>query len=202
MDSRRAQISTGSNIEVHGVVESTLSSLRARVTRREVHPQRARRRHQRPRRQSSHDGGPPRASPTLGPHASTGDLGRRRRWRSRRAEAIRREHAGATEVRPDDRGRLEHLCCCLLRPPLAERRLRLLPSGTVALELESPWRDGTTWLSMSAHTFLERLRSLVPRPRTNQSSIEACSLRTPLAERRWCPSLRTTPAPRTPPSAS
>ena len=48
-----------------------------------------------------------------------------------------------------------------------------MPSGTscpatVALELESPWRDGTKWLSMSAHTFLERLCSLVPRPRTNQ----------------------------------
>ena len=73
-----------------------------------------------------------------------------------------------TEVRPDDRQRLEHLCCYLLRPPLADRRLRLLPGGTVALELKSPWRDGTKWLSMSAHTFLERLCSLVPRPRTNQ----------------------------------
>jgi hypothetical protein len=73
-----------------------------------------------------------------------------------------------SEVRPDDRERLEHLCCYLLRPPLAERRLRLLPGATVALELKSPWRDGTKWLSMSAHTFLERLSSLVPRPRTNQ----------------------------------
>lgn len=73
-----------------------------------------------------------------------------------------------TEVRAEDRERLEHLCCYLLRPPLADRRLRLLPSGTVALELKSPWRDGTKWLSMSAHAFLERLCSLVPRPRTNQ----------------------------------
>jgi hypothetical protein len=38
----------------------------------------------------------------------------------------------------------------------------------VALELKSPWKDGTRWISMSADTFLERLCSLVPRPRSNQ----------------------------------
>jgi len=38
----------------------------------------------------------------------------------------------------------------------------------VALELKSPWKDGTRWISMTADTFLERLCSLVPRPRTNQ----------------------------------
>ena len=64
--------------------------------------------------------------------------------------------------------RLEDLCRYLLRPPLADRRLRLLPADQVALELKSPWKDGTTWISMSADTFLERLSSLVPRPRANQ----------------------------------
>jgi Putative transposase/Transposase zinc-binding domain len=73
-----------------------------------------------------------------------------------------------TEVRGEDRERLENLARYLLRPPLADRRLRLLPADQVALELKSPWRDGTTWISMSADTFLERLSSLVPRPRTNQ----------------------------------
>ncbi len=73
-----------------------------------------------------------------------------------------------TEVRGEDRERLENLCRYLLRPPLADRRLRLLPADQVALELKSPWKDGTTWVSMSADTFLERLSSLVPRPRTNQ----------------------------------
>ena len=66
------------------------------------------------------------------------------------------------------RSLLEHLCRNLLRPPLTDRRLRLLPADQVALELKSPWKDGTRWLSMSADTFLERLSSLVPRPRTNQ----------------------------------
>ncbi|MBX7191038.1 MAG: transposase [Sandaracinaceae bacterium] len=71
-------------------------------------------------------------------------------------------------MRAEDRERLENLCRYLLRPPLADRRLRLLPAEQVALELKSPWRDGTAWLSMGADTFLERLCSLVPRPRTNQ----------------------------------
>ena len=56
----------------------------------------------------------------------------------------------------------------LLRPPLADRRLRFWPADQVALELKSPWKDGTRWISMTADTFLERLCSLVPRPRTNQ----------------------------------
>jgi len=97
-------------------------------------------------------------------------------WK-RKARVAGFDLEATTEVRAEDRERLEHLCSAALlvvglRPPLAERRLRLLPGGTspatVALELESPWRDGTKWLSMSAHTFLERFSSLVPRPRTNQ----------------------------------
>jgi hypothetical protein len=73
-----------------------------------------------------------------------------------------------TVVRAEDRERLENLCRYLLRPPLADQRLRLLPAEQVALELKSPCKDGTAWISMSADSFLERLCSLVPRPRTNQ----------------------------------
>ncbi|MDX2091699.1 MAG: transposase, partial [Kofleriaceae bacterium] len=51
---------------------------------------------------------------------------------------------------------------------MADRRLRLLPCEQVALELKTPWRDGTRWLTMSPDTFLERLCSLVPRPNTHQ----------------------------------
>jgi hypothetical protein len=80
-----------------------------------------------------------------------------------------------TVVRAEDRERLENLARYLLRPPLADRRLRLLPAEQVALELKSPWRDGTRWISMSADTFLERLSSLVPRPRTNQVVASACA---------------------------
>ena len=61
--------------------------------------------------------------------------------------------------------RLEHLCKYVLRPPLADRRLRLLPGGLVALELNRPWSDGTARVTMTKGTFLERLSSLVPRER-------------------------------------
>ena len=70
-----------------------------------------------------------------------------------------------TVVRGDDRERIEHLCKYLLRPPLADRRLKLLDDASVALELKTAWRDGTTWLTMDADTFLERLCSLVPKRR-------------------------------------
>ncbi len=61
--------------------------------------------------------------------------------------------------------RLEHLCKYGVRPPLADRRLRRLDDGSVALELKTPWRDGTRWLTFDADTFLERLCSLVPKKR-------------------------------------
>ena len=60
------------------------------------------------------------------------------------------------------------MCRYLLRPPLADRRLRLWPADQVALELKSPWKDSTRWISMCADTFLQRFASLVPRPRTHQ----------------------------------
>ena len=70
-----------------------------------------------------------------------------------------------TVVRADDRHRLEHLCRYVLRPPLADRRLRMLDGDQVGIELKRPWRDGTTWVTMSTETFLERLCSLVPKDR-------------------------------------
>ena len=70
-----------------------------------------------------------------------------------------------TVVRGEDRERIEHLCKYLLRPPLADRRLRVLDDGKIALELKTPWRDGTQWLTFDPDTFLERLCSLVPKKR-------------------------------------
>src|SRR5262249_1261291 len=42
-----------------------------------------------------------------------------------------------------DRGRLEQLCRYLLRPAVAQDRLRLLADGRVVLTLKSAWTDGT-----------------------------------------------------------
>jgi hypothetical protein len=53
----------------------------------------------------------------------------------------------------------------LLRPPVANERLRLLPDGRVACALKKRWRDGTSAVVLDPLTFLERLAALVPRPR-------------------------------------
>jgi len=70
-------------------------------------------------------------------------------------------------VGPADRARLEQLCRYVLRPPLAENRLRRLADGRVRLELKRAWRDGTTHLLFEPLEFLEKLVALTPRPEIN-----------------------------------
>jgi hypothetical protein len=70
-------------------------------------------------------------------------------------------------VGPNDRARLEQLCRYVLRPPLAEDRLRRLADGRVRLELKRPWSDGTTHLLFEPVEFLEKLAALTPRPEIN-----------------------------------
>jgi hypothetical protein len=55
----------------------------------------------------------------------------------------------------------------VLRPPLANDRLRLLPDGRVRVELKRPWGDGTTHLVFEPVEFLEKLAALTPRPEIN-----------------------------------
>ena len=52
-------------------------------------------------------------------------------------------------IAPEKRDRLEHLCKYRLRPPLAEKRLRVLDTGEVALQLKTPYADGTDWITMT-----------------------------------------------------
>jgi hypothetical protein len=58
----------------------------------------------------------------------------------------------------------------LLRPPLAQDRLRLRSDGQVVVELKHPWHDGTTEL-------LEKLAALVPRPEINLTLYHAMASR-------------------------
>jgi hypothetical protein len=60
-------------------------------------------------------------------------------------------------VRADQRDRLERLCRYVLRPPLADERLRILDDGDILLALERQWSDGTTHLRFSPVELLERL---------------------------------------------
>jgi hypothetical protein len=66
-----------------------------------------------------------------------------------------------------DRTRLEQLCRYLLRPAVAQDRLRLLDDGRIMLTLKAAWADGTRELVFEPLELLEKLAALVPRPRIN-----------------------------------
>jgi len=63
------------------------------------------------------------------------------------------------------RKRLERLCRYITRPAIANERLKRTGAGHIVLQLKSPWRDGTTHIVMSPLQFMQRLATLVPRPR-------------------------------------
>ena len=63
------------------------------------------------------------------------------------------------------RRRLEQLCRYLLRPAVAQGRLRRLDDGRIVLTLKAAWADGTLHLVFEPLTLLERLAALTPRPR-------------------------------------
>jgi Putative transposase len=79
---------------------------------------------------------------------------------------MRKMHANVA-VPTTDRARLEQLCRYLLRPAVAQDRLRQLDDGRVVLTLKSPWADGTRHLLFEPLTLLEKLAALIPRPRIN-----------------------------------
>ena len=60
---------------------------------------------------------------------------------------------------------LEHLCRYITRPAIANERLTLNRAGDVVLQLKSPYHDGTTHVVMSPLELMQRLATLVPRPR-------------------------------------
>ena len=50
----------------------------------------------------------------------------------------------ATRVHGNDKQGREHLCRYILRPPLANDRLHILPGDKVQLDFKRPWSDGTS----------------------------------------------------------
>jgi hypothetical protein len=71
----------------------------------------------------------------------------------------------ATRVAANDKPGRETLCRYILRPPLANDRLHILPDGNVRLEFKRPWSDGTTSIELSPLALIARLAALVPPPR-------------------------------------
>ena len=76
-------------------------------------------------------------------------------------------HAGAA-VNGKDRKRLERLLRYLLRPPIAESRLKELRSGKIMLKLKTRWRDGTRSIVFEPIELVEKLAAIIPRPHVNQ----------------------------------
>ena len=71
---------------------------------------------------------------------------------------------GNVAVDGQDRQRLEQLCRYVLRPAVAQDRLRLSEDGRVVLELKATWSDGTSHLVFDPLDLLARLAALGPRP--------------------------------------
>ncbi len=75
-----------------------------------------------------------------------------------------------------DRARLEQLCRYLLRPAVAQDRLRLMGDGRVLLTLKTAWADGTRHLMFEPLEFLEKLAAIrVRRARHHASSFDEVS---------------------------
>jgi hypothetical protein len=73
----------------------------------------------------------------------------------------------ATRIHAGDREGLERMARYLARPPIATDRLSNLDDGRLKLRLKRPWRDGTTAFVYTPHELLERLVTIVPRPRAH-----------------------------------
>jgi len=72
---------------------------------------------------------------------------------------------GASRVAANDKPGRERLCRYILRPPLANDRLKILDDGNVRLEFKRPWSDGTSSLHLPPLALIARLAALVPAPR-------------------------------------
>jgi hypothetical protein len=66
--------------------------------------------------------------------------------------------------RNDKPGR-ERLCRYILRPPLANDRLKILDDGDVRLDFKRPWSNGTSSVQLPPLALIARLAALIPPPR-------------------------------------
>jgi hypothetical protein len=72
-------------------------------------------------------------------------------------------HAASRAAANDKQGR-EILCRYVLRPPLANDRLVLLPDGKVKVAFKRPWSDGTREAVLDPLALIARLAAIVPPP--------------------------------------
>jgi hypothetical protein len=72
-----------------------------------------------------------------------------------------------TVVGAENRERLEGLCRYITRPAISEKRLSENIDGNILYELKKPYTDGTTHVLFSPLELIEKLVSLIPKPRAN-----------------------------------
>lgn len=73
-------------------------------------------------------------------------------------------HAATRVAANDKQGRLT-LCRYILRPPLANDRLKIVDDSHVRLDFKKPWSDGTSSVELSPLALIARLAALVPPPK-------------------------------------
>jgi len=71
-------------------------------------------------------------------------------------------------VQADDRKKLERLCRYILRPPLAQDRLKKTADGNILFEMKRQLSDGTAHMVFQPMEFIEKLVATIPRPRAHQ----------------------------------
>ena len=88
-------------------------------------------------------------------------------------------HAATRVAANDKQGRLT-LCRYILRPPLANDRLKIVDDNHVRLDFKKPWSDGTSSVDLEPLALIARLAALVP-PLAQDMPAVAPSARTPPA---------------------
>src|SRR5262249_9226421 len=88
----------------------------------------------------------------------------------------------ATHASANDHRAREALVKYILRPPIADEHLRLLPDDVVRIQLKRPFRDGTYAVDLDPLSLLARLAAAVPPPR--QHTIRYAGVLAPAARLR------------------
>lgn len=99
-------------------------------------------------------------------------------------------HAATTAPGQDARAR-ETLCKYVLRPPLAQDRVRRLGNGLVRILLKRAFSDGTTAIDLDPLSLLCRLAAAVPPPRAHRVHYSGVLA----AAHRWRPRVVPPPSP-------
>lgn len=81
----------------------------------------------------------------------------------------------ATNIKTNQRDKLERLIRYIARGPIANKRLEITEDGKhVTLKLKTPYRDGTSHLKFTFSELIEKLVALIPPPRSHLVKWAGC----------------------------